>query len=632
MKALGRIKMAIGGFVDRVARVDLAGGQVTYEQIPEDWALKYGGGRGLGVRYVFEKGADVDPLGPDNILCLITGPLTGTDVKMSGRIAAVTKSPLTGGVVDSHHGGWSGSRLKWAGFDGVIMEGRAENPVYLYIENSEVIINDASDLWGKGVHETVRTLLARHGEAGDEEDESPRKKRGTVSVIAIGQAGENLVKYAALINEHDRASGRGGTGAVMGSKNVKAVVIKGDHKDRPRANDQEAFKAADKETLAHIMDENVITSPRKGVLSVLGTNVLTNMVEAIGGLPTGNSQETAFGPDRAEKLSGEHVKETILVNDPTCHACPVACKKEVEITEGPYAGLHMESYEYESAWTFGSNCRNDHTASVAKLIDQCNDFGMDTIETGNVLSMYMEATERGLVDGDGLAWGDHAAMVATVGKIALRDGVGDILANGTAQAAKHFGNSDLAMTVKGMAIPAYDPRGIKGMGIGYATSNRGACHLRAYTPAAEVIGNVLGPAEITDPLAWEGKAELCIIFQHVHTMTDCLDICKFSTFAESLDDFAAQYRAVTGKEMDAGGLLLMGERVYNLERYYNNLAGLGKGSDYLPKRFTDEPSTMPGSEGHVCELDKMLPEYYEKRGWDDGVVPESKLKELGILD
>jgi aldehyde:ferredoxin oxidoreductase len=410
------------------------------------------------------------------------------------------------------------------------------------------------------------------------------------------------------------------------------VVIKGDHKNRPAPADKDGFKAADKQALAHIMDERVVTAPRKGGLSVYGTNVLTNIIESCGALPTKNSKLTAFGPDNAEKVSGEYVKEHILVNDPTCHACPVACKKEVEITEGPYKGLRMESVEYEPAWSFGANCANTDVAAVAKLIDLCNEYGLDAIECGNVLSMFMEASELGITNGAKLAWGDHAAMVALVPKIALREGVGDILAEGTTLAAKKFGRPDIAMSVKGQAIPAYDPRGIKGIGLAYATSNRGACHLRAYTVAAEVVGNTLGPMDaVVDRLAWEGKADLVITFQHVHAATDSFDLCKFSAFAESLDDYATQYATITGVPMDANGILTIGERVWNLERYYNNLAGLGEGSDYLPKRFLEEPSTMPGSEGHVCELDKMLPEYYQKRGWKNGVVQEPKLKELGIL-
>jgi aldehyde:ferredoxin oxidoreductase len=256
---------------------------------------------------------------------------------------------------------------------------------------------------------------------------------------------------------------------------------------------------------------------------------------------------------------------------------------------------------------------------------------MDTIEMGDVLAMYMEASEKGYTKDGTLTWGDHRGMVALLEKTAKREGVGDLLAEGTERAATKFGHPEIAMTVKGLGIPAYDPRGMKGMGLGYATSNRGACHLRGYTPAAELIGNVLGPTTVTDPIVWQGKAELTIIFQHVHAVTDCLDLCKFSTFAESLDTFAAQYEAYTGVKADANYLLKVGERVYNLERYYNNVNGFREGSDYLPERFLKEPSTLKGSKGQVCELPQMLDEYYKLRGWVNGVVPESKLKELGIL-
>ncbi len=607
--------MNFGGYRNRIAWVDLLSGQTDYKPIDPEDARKYIGGRGLGAKYVFANGPQVDPLGPDNILCLMTGPLTGTDVNLSGRIAACTKSPLTGTIVDSHHGGWSGARLKWAGLDGIVFKGRSERPVYAYVEGGQLTLHDASDLWGKGVHDTVKALLAKHGEKD-------------VSVMTIGQAGENMVTFACIMNEHDRSSGRGGTGAVMGSKNLKAVVVKGVHADRPRPFDQEAFRQAHASGLQQLMDEAVVTSPKKGGLSVYGTNVLMNMVNAIGAMPTRNAQSTYFEPH--DKISGETVKETILVGDPTCHACPVACKKEVEIKEGPYAGLHMESVEYESAWAFGANCGLDDVAAIAALIDRCNDYGLDTIEAGNALSVAMEATERGLLDGDGLAWGSAEAMLELLGKIALRQGIGEHIARSPAHAAAKWGVPEISMSVKGMSIPAYDPRGIKGMGIAYATSNRGACHLRGYTPAAEVVGNVLGPTEVTDPLEWKGKGKLTVVFQNVHTATDCLDICKFATFAESMDAFAEQYSTITGNPMDAGGLLKVGERVYNLERHYNNLAGFGAGSDYLPERFLKEPSDGPGSKGNVCELEQMLAEYYQERGWVDGVVPDSKLRELEI--
>jgi len=608
--------MTLGGYADRIAWVDLTEGKTEYKPVPEDLARKYIGGRGLGVKFVFDNGPDVDPLSPDNILCFMNGPLTGSEANMSGRMAVVTKSPLTGTITDSHHGGWSAARLRWAGFDGLVFKGKAEKPVYAYVSDGTLELRDASEVWGKGVHDTVKHFREKYGEKD-------------LTVIAIGPGGENLVKFACWVNEDDRASGRGGTGCVGGSKHLKAIVVKAE-KAIVKAADREKWKAAHSTALAMIMDERVVTSPRKGGLSVYGTNVLMNMTNVIGGLPAKNSQFAAF--ETAEKISGEYVNDNLLVGNPTCHACPVACKKEVEIKDGPYAGLRMESLEYEPAWSMGANCGNDDARVVAKMIDLCNDYGLDAIETGHPISVYMEASQRGYTNGDGkIAWGEGAKMVELAGKIAHREGLGNVMAEGTDATARHFGHPELAMTVKGMGVPAYDPRGIKGMGIGYATSNRGACHLRGYTPAAEVVGNVLGPSEVADPLEWKGKGDLTIIFQNVHTVTDCLDICKFATFAESMDAFAAQYEAMTGVPSSAEHLLKVGERVFNLERHYNNLVGFREGSDYLPKRFTDEPSTMGGSKGHVCELDDMLEEYYKGRGWVNGVVPESKLKELEIL-
>ena len=608
--------MTLGGYADRVAHINLTTGEVNYDSIPEDWKRKYIGARGIGDKYVFDNGPLVEPLSPDNILCFMNGPLTGTEVNLSGRMAIVTKSPLTGTIVDSHHGGWSAARLRWAGFDGLVFKGRSPKPVYAYINDEHVEILDASAVWGKGIHDTVKYFKEKYGEKD-------------LTVIAIGQAGERLVRYANWVNENDRASGRGGTGAVGGSKLLKAVVIKA-AKRMPKAHDMEQWKTAHKDALAELKHPKVVTSPRKGGLSVHGTNVLMNMTNVIGAMPTRNSQSTFFAEHEA--ISGERVKETILVEDPTCHACPVACKKEVEIKEGPFAGLRMESFEYEPAWAVGANCGNDNAASVAKLIDLSNDYGYDAIEVGDVLSMFMEASEKGYTDGTGeLAWGDYLGMVELAHKIGTREGIGWLLGEGAARAAEVLGHPEIAMSVKGMGIPAYDPRGIKGMGLGYATSNRGACHLRAYTPAAEVIGNVLGPSVITDPLEWKGKGKLVVIFQNVHTATDCLDVCKFATFAESMDTFAAQFAAVTGSHADAAYLLKVGERVFTLDRYYNNLAGFREGSDTLPERFLKEPSDGPGSKGHVCELDKMLEEYYEERGWVNGVVPESKLKELEII-
>jgi len=605
----------LGGYANKIGFVDLSAGEVEYKDAPEDWKRKYIGGRGLGVKYVFENGPEVDPLSPDNILCFMNGPLTGSEANMSGRMAVVTKSPLTGTVTDSHHGGWSAARLRWAGFDGLIFNGKADKPVYAYVTEDKVELLDASEVWGKGVHDTVKFFQDKYGEKD-------------LSVISIGPAGEKLVKFACWINEMDRASGRGGTGCVGGSKNLKAIVIN-TKKNITKADDRDTWKKAHTRALKVIMAEENITSPRKGGLSVYGTNVLMNITSSIGGLPTKNSMLTSFGDD-AEKISGEYVKENLLVNDPTCHACPVACKKEVEVKDGPYKGLHMESVEYEPAWSVGANCGNNDARLVAKMIDLANDFGFDAIEIGHPLSIWMEASEKGYTKDEGkLEWGDPDGMTKAAEMIGMREGFGDVMAEGSNATAAYFGHPELAMTCKGQGIPAYDPRGIKGEGLGYATSNRGACHLRAYTPAAE-LGVMPFNSLKVDPLAWEGKGELVKIFQDVHAFSDSMDLCKFSAFAMGADEYAQQYSAMTGVPFTSDDVLKTGERIYNLERHFNNLVGFGAGSDKLPKRFTDEPSTMPGSEGHVCELDDMLAEYYEKRGWDNGVVPEAKLKELEI--
>ena len=608
--------MKYGGYANCLAHIDLTAGLVEFKEIPEDWATKYIGGRGLGVRYVFENGPTVDPLSPDNLLCFMNGPLTGTEANMSGRMAVVTKSPLTGTVTDSHHGGWSAARLRWAGFDGLIFKGKAEKPTYILVQEGKVELLDAAEVWGMGVHDTVKFFKEKYGEKD-------------LSVITIGQAGENLVKFACWMNENDRASGRGGTGCVGGSKNLKAIVIK-TAKKTVKAADREAWKPAHDRALKGIMAPENITSPRKGGLSVYGTNVLMNITNSIGGLPTKNSTVTSFG-EHAEKISGEYIKENLLVEDPTCHACPVACKKEVEVKDGPYKGLRMESVEYEPAWSVGANCGNDDARLVAKMIDLCNDYGMDAIEIGHPLSIWMEASEKGYTNGDGtLGWADADGMTQAAEMIALRKGLGNVMADGADATAAHFGHPEIAMTAKGQGIPAYDPRGLKGMGLGYATSNRGACHLRAYTPAAE-LGVMPYNSLKLDPIEWKGKGGVVKIFQDLHAFSDSMDICKFSAFAMGGDEYAMLYSAMVGVPYTTEEVFKTGERIYNLERYYNNLAGFGEGSDVLPKRFTEEASTMPGSLGQVCELDLMLADYYEARGWKNGVVTEAKLKELEII-
>ncbi|PTQ56479.1 MAG: Tungsten-containing aldehyde:ferredoxin oxidoreductase [Candidatus Carbobacillus altaicus] len=602
--------VGLGGFKHQELVVDLTAGSVTTRPLNEELARQYIGGRGLGVKYVFDNGPNVEPFSPENILCFMTGPVTGSLAPMSGRLAVVTKSPLTGTVTDSHMGGWSAARMKWAGIDNIIVRGRSEKPVYLYVENGEGKLFDASDLWGKGVRTTVKLLKERHG-ADD------------LSVIAIGPGGENLVRFAGFINENDRAAGRGGTGAVAGYKRLKAIVIKASQKGNlPQPSDPEANRKATQKALKAIV-EGAVTAPRKGGLSVYGTNVLTNIINEVGALPTRNAKETYFA--EAEGHSGEMVNRTLLVADNTCHACPVACKKEVEVKSGKYK-TRTESFEYESGWALGANCGLSNAEAIAFMINQCNEYGIDTIEVGHALSVAMEASERGLIT-ETVRFGDADQMIELIEDIAFRRGLGDELAEGPARFAQAIGAPELSMSVKGQSIPAYDPRGIQGIGLGYATSNRGACHLRGYSVAAEIMGI----PEPVDRLVVEGKGALLKLFQDLHAFSDSMDICKFSSFSETAHHYAEQYATMTGIPMTADDVLKAGERIYNLERYYNNLAGFKRREDdLLPERFLKEPGTGH-SAGQVSHLQAMLDEYYQVRGWKDGVVPEEKLKELGIV-
>ena len=624
----------LGGFHDNVARVDLSSEDVQYESIDDNDAEKYIGARGLGVKYVFDQGADVDPEGPENLLAFMNGPLTGTQVTMSGRIAVCTKSPLTGTVTDSHHGGWSGARLKWAGFDGLLFEGKADSPVYAVVEDGEVELRDASHLWGQGFHDTRDAL----------EEEVDGSYGKNLSVMGIGEAGENGVKYACIINEDDRASGRGGTGCVMGSKNLKAVVVKSSTK-MPKPADSETFKKGHKQAM-ELIQESGVTAPNEGGLSLYGTNVLMNTTEEMSGLPTNNGKYTSTTDARdggfsdesfdAEKVSGENVRENILVDEPTFHSCPVACKKEVEVDvthKGEEMNVRTESYEYESAWALGPNAGHTDRDEIALMIQKCNDHGMDTIEAGNMMAMAMEMTEAGKLDdlGEGIDWGDSEAIIEMLTKVANRDGeLADLLAEGPRRVAERMDAHDNSLAVKGQTIAAYDPRCMKGMGIAFATSNRGACHLRGYTPAAEI----LGIPEKVDPVEWEGKGELTATFQDMHAISDSFDICKFNAFAEGVEEYVLQYNGMTGREVTEEDLMTAGERIYTLERYYNNLAGFDGADDDLPARFVEgEDGAMPGQggvEGSLVELEEMKAEYYDVRGWVDGVVPDEKLTELGI--
>lgn len=600
--------MTLGGYANRLAHIDLTAGSVSYGPIAESDMKKYLGGRGLGVKYVYENGPKVEAFAPDNLLCFMNGPVTGSPVSLSGRLAVVTKSPLTGTVTDSHMGGFSAARLRWAGFDGLLIKGKAPKPTYMVVENGAVSLHDASSVWGLGVRATIRTLREKHG--------------AKASVMAIGPAGERLVKFAGWLNEDDRASGRGGTGAVGGSKNLKAVVVVADKgANKPPEERKAEFDKAQKAGLKAIM-AGALTAPKKGGLSVYGTNVLMNIINEAGGLPAYNGKTSHYA--HADEVAGEAFKEHLVVSEPACHACPVTCKKEVEVKEGKWK-VRTESMEYETSWALGPMCGLHDREPMSYMLDQCNDYGLDTIEMGVTLAMAMEASELKLTS-ELINWGDAEKMSELIRMTAFREGIGDILAEGALGGAVKLGNPDLAMSVKGQAIPAYDPRGIQGIGLGYATSNRGGCHLRGYTIASEIAGIPFA----TDRTITEGKAVLLKTFQDLFAFTDSMDVCKFATFSEGAAEFAAQVEAMTGFPLSPEDAMKIGERIYNLERHYNNINGFGGKDDTLPKRFFDTPGTG-GSAGMTSQLPVMLKEYYELRGWEDGVVTTAKLKELEIV-
>ena len=604
----------ISGYANKIAWVDLTEKKIDYLEVDEEDAIKFIGGRGLGGRIVSKNAVGKDPLSPENVLALMTGPLTGSDVVMANRLSAVTRSPLTGTLFDSNCGGYVGPAMKLAGFDGIVLTGASEEPVYLVAANGKVTIEDAKGLWGKTNYQAYRAVKRKYG--------------SRVVFYGIGPAGEHLVRFANIMHfsrfaPGGRASGRGGVGAVMGSKKVKGVVILADMKRKPKPAKPKEFRKALANAMKKVMTSDV-TAPGKGGLSVYGTAVLVNVINELGAYPTRNAKQTQF--EDAYYTSGENLRGTILKRNMTCYQCPVACKRETEVKDGKFKHK-SEGPEYETIWALGAMMGLGHVEAVSYINYLANELGMDTIELGNTLAVASEASERGLLKEE-IKWGDADKYVELARKIAYReDEIGDLLAEGGAKVAEKVGDPELSMSVKGLSIPAYDPRGLKGMGLTYATSNRGACHLRAYAVTSEVFGI---PYK-SDPLEYDGKVDLVIMFERLLAVIDSLTICKFSSFALTNEDYAALYSTFTGVDATAEDLDTIGERIWTQERYFNQLHGFSRKDDRLPKRFFEEPS----SKGEVYDretFEKMLDEYYQKHGYNlDGTVPEERLKELGIL-
>ncbi len=601
-----------GGYMGKFLRVNLSDGTIKEEKFSDEVLKNYIGGRGLGVRILYDElKPGTDPLSPENKILIMTGPLTGTAAPQSGRWCSVTKSPLTGTIHDSHSGGSFGPELKFSGFDGIIIEGAAEKPVYLWIHDGEAEIRKADHLWGKDTHTTTDMIIKELGDPN-------------IKVACIGPAGENLVRIACIINDKHRAAGRGGHGAVWGSKKLKAIAVRGTQ--RPPIADEEAFKEAVKDAR-----EKFRANPVTGQsLPQYGTAVLVNIINESGLFPTRNFQTGVFRT--ANRISGETLAETLLVKKKPCWGCMIACGRVTKVPPwSPYSG-EGEGPEYETIWAFGADCGVDNLEAITKANYLCNELGLDTISMGAVIACAMELYEKGYMKpeqtrGLDLKFGNAAAIVELTWRTAYRSGLGDDLAEGAERLAKKYGAPELAMTVKGQELPAYDPRGAKGHGLGYATSNRGGCHLRAYMISPEI----LGVPEKLDPLTPEGKAQWVITFQDLFAVCDSLILCKFNTFAIGAEEFAAMLSAATGWKYTADDIMKVGERIYNLERAFNIREGFkGREEDTLPKRLLEEPMPEGPAKGHVVELDKMLDEYYKLRGWVDGKPTKAKLKELGL--
>ncbi len=587
------------GWMGKILDIDLTHRRVTTRALDMDIARLFLGGRGLGARLLWDEvGAKVEPLAPENVLIFAVGPLTATGYQTSNRFTVSTKSPLTGTILDANSGGYWGMQFKRAGYDALIVRGRADTPVYIEIKPDGVTIHNAQHLWGQRVRATTQMLGQNN------------HKR---NVLCIGPAGENLSRIAAIMNDGARALARGGPGAVMGSKNLKAIVVEG--KERPETLDQELFKFMLYET-RKLLRASPLTSQ---ALPEFGTAVLINIVNAIGALPTRNFQQSQF--ENAEAISGETLAEKYLVKNAACWACPIACTRisKTDKVEG-------EGPEFETTWAFGAQCGIDDLAAIIEANALCNDLGFDTISAGSTIACAMELAERGLLDSD-LRFGRADLLAPTLEAMAARRGLGDDLAEGSARLAKKYGAPELSMSVKGLEMPAYDPRGMQGQGLLYATSNRGACHMRGNMLSLEV----LGLPKLIDRFQVQGKSAFVVLHQNSAAVIDSLVLCKFTNLAVAEEYFARALTAVTGVPYTTGDLIRVGERVWNLERLYNLREGFTRADDTLPPRVLNEAVQDGPSKGWVSHLQPMLQEYYRVRGWNENGVPTSgKLKELGL--
>ncbi len=611
----------------KILRVNLSKGSCTSEPLNMEWAKQYLGQRGLASKYLSE---EIDPkcdaLGPDNKLIMATGPLTGTMASTAGRYSVICKSPLTGAIACSNSGGFLGAELKFAGWDMIIFEGKSEKPVYLLVQDDKVELRDASHLWGKTVWETDDILHQTH--------QDPQLR-----VACVGRTAENGCLYAAIVNDKHRAAGRSGVGTVMASKNLKAVAVRGTQ-GVGNLEDAKTFMAA-VDAGKGVLAENAVTGQG---LPAYGTQVLMNVINGVGALPARNMRDVGF--EGAENISAEAMAEPRasdgkpnLTTNAGCFSCTIACgristvdKTHFSVKDKPQYHGASGGLEYEAAWALGADTGIDDLDALTYVNFLCNEDGFDPITYGATVAAAMEMFEEGVITtketgGIELKFGNTEAFVAVTEALVANEGFGPDLALGSKRLCEKYGRPELSMTVKGQEFPAYDPRGIQGMGLTYATSNRGACHLRSYTVSSEVLGLPI-KTEMGDA---EGKPELVKAFQDVTALVDSAGLCIFTTFAWGMDNIAPQIDAACEGDWSVEGCMEAGERIWNMERMFNTAAGFTGKDDNLPPRLMKEAIKSGPTEGQVSRLDEMLPQYYQIRGWtEDGTVTKETQQRLSL--
>ncbi|MGQ9459087.1 MAG: aldehyde ferredoxin oxidoreductase family protein [Anaerolineae bacterium] len=612
------------GYTGKVLKVDLSTGKIAEEALNFDWARKFIGGKGLGARYLWDLvKPGTDPLSPDNVFMVWTGPVTGTFAPSSSKYCVVTKGPETGLYLDSHAGGIFGVELKFAGYDGLIVTGKAKNPVYLFIEDGHAEIRDAKALWGKSAHEAEDALHADLGES--------------VAVMAIGQAGEKQVKYACISASYYRQHGRGGAGAVMGSKNLKAIAARGTGSVRV------AYPEAFKEACWEAMIKDVLENPEAQFGIKWGSPSLMWYTNETGTFPAYNFSDGVFAG--VPKIDANVILK-MTTKRHACYACPVGCGNYVEVQTGPYADTKVEGPEYETLFSLGSNCGVDDINAIVHANYLCDLYGLDTISTGDCIAWAMELFERGILtekdtDGLHLVFGNGDAMVQMVHKIAKREDLGDVLAEGLKRAAATIGRGSerYAVTIKGMELPAYEPKGSISMALSYATSDRGGCHLRSWPIGPEVLGAFWLGAEPVKLERWspENKAKVVAEQQHQYAAKFSMEICDFDCWNN--ERMTAMLWTATGFDeyKDVKEFEKAGERITNLTWLFNLREGM-RWEDVatLPPRMTQDPLKSGPTAGHVVppeHFTQMLADYCRIRGWDErGIPTREKLEELGLAD